>query len=161
MKRRRLFLKHVCAVLLLVLPVSGAVAKEVAAADAIVGDWMVNTGDAVVRFYKHQGHYRGKIVWAGRESTAWWQGPAPMEIPWNDRRAARKLKHAATHGVDILVGLEYDPKGTWVDGRVFNVLNGKIYQCQLSLPQPDKLKLRGFIGVPLFGGSVEWHKLTE
>lgn len=130
-------------------------------AEDIVGDWMVNTGDAVVRFYEKDGEYRGRVVWAGRESTEWWLTEPPMEIPWDNRREAKKLKHAANLGVDILVGLKFDNDSTWKHGRVFNVLNGKIYKCQLSLPEPDVLKLRGFIGLPVFGGSVKWHKLTE
>jgi uncharacterized protein (DUF2147 family) len=130
-------------------------------ADDIVGDWMVNTGDAVVRFYKADGEYRGKVIWAGRESTDWWLEEAPMEIPWENRREAKAYKHAASLGVDILVGLTFDEADTWVEGRVFNVLNGKIYKCQITLPEPEVLKLRGFIGLPVFGGSVEWHKLSD
>lgn len=130
-------------------------------ASDIVGDWMVNTGDAVVRFYEDNGEYRGRVVWAGRESTDWWLTEPPMEIPWDNRREAKKLKHAANLGVDILVGLKFDNDSTWKHGRVFNVLNGKIYKCQLSLPEPDVLKLRGFVGLPVFGGNVKWHKLTE
>ena len=130
-------------------------------AEDIVGDWMVNTGDAVVRFYEKQGSYHGKVVWAGRESVDWWFDDAPMEIPWENRRAAKKLKHAASLGVDIITGLDFDGTATWANGRVFNVLNGKIYKCQLSLPEEGVLKLRGFIGVPLFGGSVLWHKLED
>ncbi|MDD9891968.1 MAG: hypothetical protein OXT49_00440, partial [Gammaproteobacteria bacterium] len=59
-------------------------------AEDIVGDWMVNTGDAVIRFYEKEGSYHGKVVWAGRESVDWWFDDAPMEIPWENWRAAKK-----------------------------------------------------------------------
>lgn len=127
---------------------------------AVLGDWMVNTGDAVIRIYEEGGIYSGKVVWAGRESTDWWVGEAPFVIPWSDRKATRRLKHTPSLGVDILTGLHFDGNKKWVEGRVFNVLNGKIYGCQLSLDEPDTLKLKGYIGVPLLGASVEWHRLS-
>lgn len=130
-------------------------------AEAILGDWLVNSGDAVVRFYQADGEIRGRVIWAGRESGDWWLQEPPMEIPWHDGRAAKELKHAASLGVDILVGLQFDGDDKWVNGRVFNVLNGKIYKCQLSLPEPDVLKLRGYIGMPLFGASVVWTRLSD
>ena len=136
-------------------------AQNMPAQHAVLGDWMVNTGDAVVRIYEESGVYSGKVVWAGRESPDWWLAEAPLTIPWHDRKAARQLKHAASLGVEIMTGLQFDGDDKWVDGRVFNVLNGKIYGCQLSLEGQDVLKLKGYIGVPFLGASVEWHRLSD
>lgn len=136
-------------------------ASSVFAANAIEGDWMVQTNDAVVRIFEENGEYRGRVVWAGRETQDWWQGEPPHEIPWDDKKAAKQYKLAATHGVDILARLEFDGEDKWNNGRVFNVINGKIYRCQLTLPEPDVLKLRGYIGMPMFGGSVLWTRLTD
>lgn len=147
--------------MLLWLPVAQIAVAATAPSSAVLGDWLVNTGDAVVRIYEDQGEYRGRVVWAGRESADWWEAEPPMEIPWDDRHAAQKLKHAASLGVDILADLKFNGAELWADGRVFNVLNGKIYRCQLSLPKADVLKLKGYIGVPLFGGSVLWTRLTD
>lgn len=156
-KRKLLLLAAAC---LWVLPVQ-ADDVEIAKASDIAGDWLVNSGDAVIRFYEQQGSYHGKVVWAGRESEEWWFGLAPVTIPWNDKKSARKLKHAPTLGVDVLTGLRFDGVGKWLDGRIFNVLNGKIYQCQVSLEDDGRLKLRGFIGLPVIGGNVYWTRLED
>lgn len=128
---------------------------------AIEGDWMVQTNDAVIRIFEQDGVFRGRVVWAGRETQEWWQGEPPFEIPWDNKKAAKKYKLAASHGVDILAKLEFDGSDKWINGRVFNVINGKIYRCQLSLENPDVLKLRGYVGMPVFGGSVLWTRLTD
>ena len=114
-------------------------------ADDIVGDWMAQTGDGVVRIYKQGNEYRGRLVWAGRESKTWWAGEPAVEIPWEDKAATKKLKHTPLLGSDILVGLEFDGQSHWKGGRIFNVLNGKTYACKISIPTTDVLKLKGYV----------------
>jgi uncharacterized protein (DUF2147 family) len=41
-------------------------------------------------------------------------------------------------------------------GKVLDPKNGKSYQCKISLDGKDKLIVRGYIGISLFGRSQTW-----
>lgn len=147
--------------LIIVLLGGSASAQLPAVEKSVFGDWLANSGDAVIRIYPDGEEAVGRVVWAGRESSEWWQGEAAAEIPWHNRREAKKLKHGPTVGVVLMKGMKNNGEGLWQGGRIFNVINGKIYGCQINLESPDVLKLRGYVATPLFGGSVLWTRLTD
>jgi uncharacterized protein (DUF2147 family) len=45
------------------------------------------------------------------------------------------------------------------DGKVLNPANGKTYSCYIELVEPDKLKMRGYLGWPTFGKTMYWNRL--
>ena len=58
------------------------------------------------------------------------------------------------------LGLLYDLKpgeSAW-NGRVLDPTSGKMYAARVSVPDPGTLKLRGYIGLELFGGTVTWTR---
>ncbi|MDB2384893.1 DUF2147 domain-containing protein [Polaribacter sp.] len=60
-------------------------------------------------------------------------------------------------GLDILTGLEKDDD-EWSGGKILDPRDGKVYDCYISLVKPDKLKLRGYVGVSLFGKTKYWTR---
>lgn len=58
-------------------------------------------------------------------------------------------------------------KRRWVSGRIYDPNNGKTYRCIIRLAQdkrgtgPDRLILRGYIGVSLFGRTTEWVRVPK
>ena len=46
-----------------------------------------------------------------------------------------------------------------IDGTVLNPGSGKTYSCYLELESPDKLKLRGYMGIPALGKTLYWTRL--
>jgi uncharacterized protein (DUF2147 family) len=60
-------------------------------------------------------------------------------------------------GLDILTGLEKDDD-EWSGGEILDPRNGKIYKCYIKLVKDNKLKIRGFIGVSLFGKTKYWER---
>lgn len=53
-------------------------------------------------------------------------------------------------GMEILTGLKKD-KDEWSGGTILDPRNGEVYKCYIKLVKPNKLKLRGYIGISLFG----------
>jgi uncharacterized protein (DUF2147 family) len=50
----------------------------------------------------------------------------------------------------------------WVNGQILDPKNGKIYNCHIKLSEDgQKLKVRGYIGLPLFGRSQTWEKVES
>jgi uncharacterized protein (DUF2147 family) len=49
----------------------------------------------------------------------------------------------------------------WNRGNILDPKNGKIYHCNLQLTDNNtKLVVRGYLGVPLFGRSQTWNKVS-
>ena len=46
-----------------------------------------------------------------------------------------------------------------VEGYILDPSKGKEYRCQLSLKNDNTLKVRGYIGRPLFGKSQYWFRV--
>ena len=60
-------------------------------------------------------------------------------------------------GLEILTGLE-EKGDEWSGGKILDPRNGKEYNCFIKLINPNKLKLRGYIGVSLFGKTKYWKR---
>ncbi len=67
------------------------------------------------------------------------------------------LKDKPLTGMLILYDLDKTSTGG-VDGSVLNPGSGKVYSCYIELESRDKLKLRGYMGLPAFGKTLYWTR---
>jgi len=67
------------------------------------------------------------------------------------------LKDKPLTGMYILYDLEKTSTGG-IDGSVLNPGSGKVYSCYIELASPDKLKLRGYVGMPALGKTLYWTR---
>lgn len=58
----------------------------------------------------------------------------------------------------MLTGFRFDGDDEWKDGDIYDPESGKTYSCYLSLKDNNTLKVRGYIGVSLFGRSETWTR---
>lgn len=70
------------------------------------------------------------------------------------------LKNTPIMGLNILTGLEKDGD-EWSGGKILDPRNGKEYKCYIKLETPNKLKLRGYIGISLIGKTAYWTRASE
>lgn len=61
-------------------------------------------------------------------------------------------------GMEILWGMKKSGK-VWQGGQILDPKSGKEYNCKLEFDGADKLKVRGYIGVSLFGRTQTWYKV--
>lgn len=59
-------------------------------------------------------------------------------------------------GLIIIDKLEQTGTTTWEDGEVLDPRSGSVYGCEITWLSVDKIKVRGYLGFSLFGGSQEW-----
>ena len=69
-----------------------------------------------------------------------------------------KQKNQPILGMVILEGASYED-GLWKGAKILNAKNGKRYGCHISLEGNDLLKVRGFIGYPIFGKTLYWTRV--
>ncbi len=69
-------------------------------------------------------------------------------------------KNMPINGMIILQGATFEA-GIWKGAEILNAKNGKEYGCHISLAAPDLLKVRGFVGYPIFGKTLYWTRVKE
>ena len=90
--------------------------------------------------------------------------PTPGEQPLERCSACKDERHnQRILGMTILNGLKEnkDNPSSWSAGLILDPRNGKIYHCTAQLKDNNnKLSVRGYIGIPLFGRSQEWIRVN-
>ncbi|TVZ54820.1 uncharacterized protein (DUF2147 family) [Lutibacter sp. Hel_I_33_5] len=121
-------------------------------AQTIFGKWNSKddkTGkvDSVIEVYEKDGKAFAKIVKI--------YDPERQEAVCNLCEGENKNKKIL--GLNILTGLKKDGK-EWSGGEILDPRNGKVYKCYIKLTNKNKLKIRGYIGVALFGKTAYWYR---
>ncbi|HET6516058.1 MAG TPA: DUF2147 domain-containing protein [Thermodesulfovibrionales bacterium] len=127
--------------------------------DDILGVWNTEEKDAKIEIYKCSFKYCGKIVWLKEPVYQAGSKDGTPGAPIMDHNNPNpELRKTPLIGLPILLDFVYAGDNSWKDGKIYNSDNGKTYSGKLTLPSPDLLKVRGFIGIPLIGGSTTWTR---
>ena len=114
--------------------------------DAIVGDWWTESRAAIVRFSRAKdGTYLGVLRW-GNNPQKDVNNPDP------------KLRDRAVIGIVLMWHLRYED-GEYVDGYVYNPEDGDTYRMNAEVLSPESLKIRGYLGIALFGKTQTWARV--
>jgi uncharacterized protein (DUF2147 family) len=73
-------------------------------------------------------------------------------------------KNAPILGMVIMEGLSKDKDNArlWSKGSIIDPKSGKVYHCNIQmLGNGQKLLVRGYFGIPLFGRSQTWVRASE
>ncbi len=103
--------------------------------------------DSVIEVYKKEGKAYAKII----KIT----DPNRQDAVCDKCKGKRKGEKIL--GMDILTGLSKDDD-EWSGGEILDPKTGKVYNCFIELKGKNKLKVRGYVGVALFGRTVYWHR---
>jgi uncharacterized protein (DUF2147 family) len=68
------------------------------------------------------------------------------------------LKNKSLTGMIIISDLKKNASGG-SGGKILDPSNGKWYSCDIVLESKDKLKVTGYMGLPLLGKSMYWNRL--
>lgn len=67
-------------------------------------------------------------------------------------------------GIPVLSNMtqDKDAPNRWSGGQILDPKNGKSYRCTIQLMNnSQELNVRGYIGMPLFGRTQTWHRITN
>jgi uncharacterized protein (DUF2147 family) len=67
-------------------------------------------------------------------------------------------KNKPVMGLVIIKGLKKDG-AEYNSGKILDPITGKEYKCFLALEGNEKLKVRGYIGISLFGRTQTWQRV--
>jgi uncharacterized protein (DUF2147 family) len=130
-----------------------------AGGDDILGVWNDEEKDAKIEMFKCGMKYCGKIISAKEPNYPAWSKegtPGSPRFDHNNPDAAKRSRPII--GLQIVNDFTFAGEGVWKDGTVYDPKNGKAYRGKMTLVSPDKLVMRGFVIITLFGRSTTWTR---
>jgi len=146
-------------IVILWLCILSAAAAYAAQGDDILGVWNNEEKDAKIEIFKCNGKYCGKIISLKEPNypvNSKEGAPGTPRLDGNNPDRAKKSRPIIS--LQIVNDFIFDGKGVWKDGSVYDPKNGKTYRGRITLLSPNKLNLRGFIGIRLFGRTTTWTR---
>jgi uncharacterized protein (DUF2147 family) len=134
------------AVSLMLLLASGTLLADMA---PVEGRWLTQERDGWIRIKVIGDTLEGSIAGSPNDDE---------EREFDDRNPDAALRNRRLQGLTIMTGFQFDGGGRWTGGRVYDPNTGKTYKCTVTLLDSNTLKIRGYIGVPLFGRSETWTR---
>lgn len=124
----------------------------------ITGTWLVEDSDAHVEISECNDSLCGTIVWLLEPFDE--HGNEKLDLLNPDE----SLRNRRVMGLEVLRVSEetdaLDDKNAVWSGAVYDPKIGKAYKCKVRSLADDRLKIRGFIGVSLFGRTTHWTRVA-
>lgn len=120
---------------------------------SIIGKWKTiddETGKerSIVEIYESEGKIYAKIV--------------KLLVKSEENRVCENCKGANKNkplkGLVVIDGLKKDGD-EWNGAKILDPKTGKEYKCYLTLENPNKLKVRGYLGFALLGRTQYWYRI--
>jgi uncharacterized protein (DUF2147 family) len=71
------------------------------------------------------------------------------------------LRSQTRIGKVIMTGFVFNEKNTWDSGQIYDPKSGKTYNGTITLTSKNRLDLRGYVGLPIFGKTSNWTRKTD
>ncbi|TRX43014.1 DUF2147 domain-containing protein [Flavobacterium restrictum] len=124
-------------------------------AQTVIGKWKTiddETGKAksIVEIYEKSGKIYGKV----------WDILDLAHRNFNCIKCSDEDKNKPILGMIVIKGLTKEGN-EYNSGKILDPKNGKLYKCYITLESKDKLKVRGYIGISLFGRTQYWYRVKS
>jgi len=125
-------------------------------ADRILGVWYNGEKSSKIEITRlEDDSFVGNIIWLAEPND-------PAGKPKTDAKNPKKdLRSRPLMDLQVLNGLEYDGKGKYSGGRIYDPKSGKTYSAKAEMVNNNTLALRGFIGIALAGRTDTWTRTTK
>jgi len=123
-------------------------------ADDIIGIWLTGGKEpANIQVYKSGDKFYGKIIWL--------KNPTENGNQRVDANNPNKTKRSnPIIGLIILTGFKFDGDDEWKGGDIYDPESGNTYSSYIYLKDKNTLKVRGYVGISLFGRTEVWTRIN-
>jgi uncharacterized protein (DUF2147 family) len=144
--------KLILAAIVIICSCTHVFAQNTTNANDVLGIWLSEKKDGKVEIYKQGDKYFGKLIW-GKTMFENDGVTSKKDVSNTDT----KLKNRNLKDLIILTDFVFDD-GVWNGGKIYDPEVGKLYNCAMRLKN-NMLKIRGYIGISLFGRTSEWTRI--
>ena len=123
--------------------------------DELIGVWEPSNGRARVKIDKISNKYYGRIVWLKEPND-----PETGKPKVDKNNPDESMQNVPLKGYRMLKDFSFDKDSKeWVEGTIYDPLNGSTYSCVIKMKDDNTLDIRGYIGVKTLGRTDEWKRL--
>jgi uncharacterized protein (DUF2147 family) len=115
-----------------------------------VGFW--KNDDATFQIFESEGRLGGKIIEIKEPRTPEGKDKTDIHNPDPSKRERPII------GLVFMSGFNRKSDTRWEDGTIYDPKSGNTYACSMELDGPEKIKVRGFIGISLIGRTQIWTR---
>ena len=144
-------MRKLCSLLLLYL-LSLTMAWSQQASNTPLGTWMNEEKEARFEIFKCGQKLCGRITWLKEPLR---NGKPKMD----DQNPDPKLRGRPILGMVFLKGFEYKGDNKWDEGTIYDPKSGKTYSCYMKMIGPEKMEVKGYIGISLIGRTQTWSRV--
>lgn len=138
--------------LILIASLISFVAHSQNKADDISGIWLTGGKEpAKIQIYKSGEKFYGKIIWLKNPTEN-----GKQRIDGNNPDKSKRSNPII--GLVMLTGFKFDGDAEWKGGDIYDPESGKMYSSYMYLKDKNTLKVRGYIGISLFGRTETWTR---
>jgi uncharacterized protein (DUF2147 family) len=117
----------------------------------VIGSWMTVGNSSHVEIYPCGEKLCGKVAWLKNPNYIHAED-GPVGTTKVDRKNPDpNLRNRPILGLQVIEGLTAVNGGSWEKGKCYDPESGNTYKCRMHLASPEKLEMRGYVGIPLFG----------
>ena len=121
----------------------------------ISGDWYNQEKDAVIQINEVNNAFQGKVIWMEEPNN---KDGSPKRDKLNPDESLRSQTRI---GKVIMTGFVFDENNIWDGGEIYDPKSGKTYKGTITLTSKNRLDLRGYVGLPIFGKTSSWTRKTD
>ena len=141
--------KSILFALMLMMCGAAWAAEKTATKNAAEGLWLTENHRSVIKIENCGDRLCGHIFWIIKGGMA------------TDRKNPDQTQRSRPMcGLKLLWGFEADDAAHWSGGRIYKADDGDTYHATIEALSADRLKLRGYVGIPLFGASQTWTRVS-
>ncbi|HUA33780.1 MAG TPA: DUF2147 domain-containing protein [Candidatus Binataceae bacterium] len=152
---RKFTLLLILAITLTATAMNGA-AQALDGALSPLGTWATPDGGAHIQVSDCGGTLCGTITWLRHPREKDGTESVDSKNPNSDLRLRKLL------GLQLMAA--FTPDGAdptvWKNGWIYDASSGKTYSCTLTLESATTMRVRGYIGLSLFGKTQVWTRVT-
>jgi uncharacterized protein (DUF2147 family) len=124
-------------------------------AENLDGYWMDSHGEVILQFGACGKDRCGRVAWLKKPR-------GPDRGPLRDfRNSDAKLQSRFVCGLVVVTGFKKQPDGTWADGNVYVPDIGTSFSGYAEVLSPSKVKVTGYMLLPIFGSSEVWTRMPR
>jgi uncharacterized protein (DUF2147 family) len=129
-------------------------------ADSVIGFWNTQDHDALFEIYRCGSLYCGRISSLEEPNYPRTDKLMPGRPKVDRHNPNPALRNRTLVGLPLIFGFHYEGDNSW-QGKIYNPENGETYRCNFSMTGEDRLKVRGYIGIPLLGRTQTWTRFSD
>jgi uncharacterized protein (DUF2147 family) len=134
--------------------VTSVLSPVASAAESLDGFWMDSDGEVILEVSRCGDARCAKVAWLRKPL-------GPDGLPLTDyRNSDPELRNRPVCGLQVVSGFKQQSDGTWGDGNVYVSDLGASFSGYAEVLGPNKVKITGYVLLPLFGQSEVWTRVT-